>query len=109
MVDLPALGRPTMATRIGREPDSCHRRGTPRHCRRHHPHHRAKRVIEFAQALAVSAKQDRITKTERISFHRAAIAGLPSLLLASSSTGLPARRRDLRTSGRSASSQPAHR
>ena len=85
-VDLPALGRPTMATRIGR----CRAASSSVFARlrrllvflRRLRHQRAQRVVEFAKALAVLGRnRDRLAETERIGLDRAGLAVLALALV----------------------------
>ena len=94
-VDLPALGRPTIATRIGR--GVSHLARSPRRPRTLRPRRRApasaaQRVVEIAEPLAMLGRDlDRLAQTQRVA-SCAGCAVLPSPLLATRTTGLLARR-----------------
>ena len=84
-VDLPELGRPTTATRIGAV-GAARRRSralvvAPRRAGGVLRQRRAHRVVEIGQALAVLGRdRDRIAEAELIGFERAGLAG-PALAL----------------------------
>ncbi len=96
-VDLPELGRPTTAMRIGAR--FCGARRRPR-LRRSLPvlpvalrQRRAQRVVEIDQALRRARPRSRPARRDRARRLRSmpACAARPSLLLATRITGLPAR------------------
>ena len=89
-VDLPVLGRPTTAMRIG----CCSGRGGRRlvgrrGSRRRLGQCRAQRVVEVGQALAMlGADRDRLAEAERIGFERARFAGAAFALIGDQDRGL---------------------
>ncbi len=87
-VDLPVLGRPTMAMRIG-----C-RSGAASACvvvdfRRRLGQRRTQRVVKVGQALAMlGADRDRFAEAERIGFERARLAGAALAFVGDEDRGL---------------------
>ena len=117
-VDLPALGRPTMASRSGRSRGdllglliALRRIRPPSVASRHRARRSAVRAPRrVAQALAMLGRERmRLAEPELIGLEAARLAGRPSALLARGSPACPLRRRSRRSSGRSASRRPAHR
>ena len=80
-VDLPVLGRPTMAMRIGGCSETATTASSGSPLGRRLGQRRAQRIVKIGQALAMlGADRDRFAEAERIGFERARSAG-PALAL----------------------------